>query len=448
MNLTPDFAAEIVKKAVAQGASAAEVILREGVEFSVSVRLGSVETLKESASKGLGLRVLCNGRQASVSSSDFSSDGIANLISTAVTLAQATSVDDTLGLPEAEELATEWPDLNLFDQAVLDLSAETKISMALAAEQAARDFDGRIVNFEGGGLDSVSGRTILANSLGFAGEYSGTFVSLATVPVAEENGHLQRDWWYDSRRALAKLESPESIGRRAAERTIRKLGGRKVKTQSCPVVYDPIVAQRFLGEIFSAVSGDAVFRKSSFLVGKLEEPIAVPGLTVIDDGRLPGAAGSRPFDGEGLPTRRTLVIENGILKNYLLNTYTAKKLNLKSTGNASRGLVGAPSVGVNNLYMQAGPYSPEEIVGSVKNGFYVTELIGFGVNTVNGDYSQGASGVWIEDGKLTFPVEEVTVASNLKDMLMNLEMIGNDLDFRGRVTAPTIKFSQMTMSGE
>ena len=447
-NITPDFAAGIVQQAMRQGASAAEVVISEGVEFSVSVRLGDIETLKESASKGLGLRVLCDGRQATVASSDFSPEAITELVATAVKLAQTTSVDDTAGLPAPDELASNWSDLGLYDPAVVALSAEEKIAMALAAEQAARDFDPRIVNFEGGGLDSGISRRILANSLGFAGEYAGTSITLATVPVAKEGDQLQRDYWYDSRRSLALLETPDSIGKRAATRTLRRLGGRKVKTQSVPVVFDPIVAQSLLSDIFSAISGDAIFRKSSFLVDRLDEQIAVPELTVIDDGTLNGASGSRPFDGEGVPTGRTVVIENGILKTYLHNTYTARKLNVKTTGNASRSLAGIPSVGPNNFFIEPGTYTPEEIIRSVKNGFYITELIGFGVNVVNGDYSRGAAGIWIENGELTYPVEEVTVASNLKDMLKNLEMIGNDLEFRGRINAPTLKISTMILSGE
>ena len=448
MNITPEFASNIVRKALDQGASAVEVVIREAVEFSASVRLGDVETLKESASKGLGLRVLREGRQASVSTSDFSDAAIDDLVKTAVTLAGATSVDDTAGLPDADELATEFPDLDLYDEAIVAMSAEDKIAMALRAEEVARNYDPRIVNFEGGGVDSGTGRTILANSLGFAGEYRGASISLATVPVAEENGKLQRDYWYDTRRKLSQLDSPDDIGRIAAERTIRKLSGRRVKTQTCPIILAPEVARSLVGEIFSAASGDAIFRKSSFLVGKLGEKVAADSITVIDDGRIPGALGSRPFDGEGVPTRRTTVIENGVLQSYLHNTYTARKLNQRTTGNASRGLGGAPSVGANNFFLVAGPHAPADILKSVKNGFYVTEFIGFGVNPVTGDYSRGAAGLWIENGELTYAVEEVTVAGNLKQMLLDIEMIGNNLEFRGRISAPTIKIASMTVSGE
>jgi PmbA protein len=254
---------------------------------------------------------------------------------------------------------------------------------------------------------------------------------------------MQRDYWYDVRRKLVEMDSPEQIGRVAAERALRKLQARPVPTQSVPVVFEPPVARELLGDIFDAVSGESIFRKASFLVGRLGEQVASKNLSVIDDGARPGGLGSRPFDGEGLPTRCTVVIRDGVLESYLLNTYTARKLGMKSTGNAARGLVGVPTVEAGNLYIQPGRYSPREIIGSVTRGLYVTELIGFGVNIVTGDYSRSASGVWIENGELTFPVQGVTIAGNLKDMLNKIEMVGNDLEFRGSVVAPTLLVSQM-----
>ncbi|MFQ3581677.1 MAG: TldD/PmbA family protein [Chloracidobacterium sp.] len=450
MNLTPaEIAASVVERARRLGATAAEVLLRESVEFSASVRLGEVETVKEAASRGLGLRVLLDGRQASVSTSDLSPTALDELAETALALARATSVDDTAGIPDPSDLATETPDLDLYDAAILALSSDEKIRLALTAEEAARAYDARVVNFEGGGVDSGAGHTVLANSLGFVGEYRSASLSLATVPVARDaDGRLQRDYWYDTRRKVAALESPTSIGRRAAERAIRKLGARRVPTQRCPVVFAPEVAASLVGHIFGAVSGDAIFRKASFLVGKLGETIASPLVTVIDDGRLPQGLGSRPFDGEGVPTRQTVVIRAGTLESYLHNTYTARKLGERTTGNASRGLTGAPTVGANNMYLVAGPHPPEAILASVKNGFYVTELIGFGVNGVTGDYSRGAAGQWIQDGELAFPVEEVTIAGNLLTMLKQIEMVGNDLDFRGRMAAPTLKIGELMISGD
>jgi PmbA protein len=444
--LDKHFALEVARRAVARGADASEVIIRHRTEFSVGVRLGEVETLKESTDRGLGLRVLVEGKQASVSGSDFRPDAVSTLISEAVEMARATSPDDTAGLPDAEDMANEFPSLNLFDPQIEKLPTEEGIELALRGEQAARDASPLIVNFDGGGFSCGWGTEILANSLGFAGEYSSTFCSLATVPVASDGVRMQRDYWYDVRRSLADLESPEEIGAKAAHRTIRKLGARAIRTQQVPIVFESHVARELLGDIFDAVSGESIFRKSSFLVGRLAEKIASPHLSVIDDGRIAGRLGSRPFDSEGLPTRRTIVIREGVLENYLLNTYTGRKLGMKSTGNASRGLTGPPSVEAGNFYIEAGDFSPEEIIRSVSRGFYVTELMGFGVNIVTGDYSRSASGLWIENGELAYPVQGVTVAGNLRDILQSVEMVGNDLDFRGSLVSPTLLIGRMTVS--
>lgn len=445
LELTKESALSLAYEAVRRGASAAEVIIRHRTEFSVGVRLDEVETLQQSSDQGLGLRVLIDGKQASVSGSDLRRDTVLSLMDEAIELARATSPDDTSGLPEASEFATLIPDLDLHDTAIEQLKTEEKIELALRAERAARDYSDLIINFDGGGFDSASGTAILANSLGFAGEYSATSCSLIAVPVASEDGKMQRDYWYDVRRKLSEMSTPEQIGVMAAKRTLRKLRARPVPIQNVPVVFEPNIARDLLGDIFNAVSGESIFRKSSFLVGQLGERVASERLTVVDDGTKPRALGSRPFDGEGLPTRRTVVINNGVLESYLLNTYTARKLGLKSTGNAGRGLVGAPSVEAGNMYIEPGPHSPDDIIKSVSKGFYVTELIGFGVNIVTGDYSRSASGIWIENGELTFPVQGVTIAGNLKEMLNEVEMIGNDLDFRGSVVSPTLLIGRMTI---
>jgi PmbA protein len=411
----------------------------------VGVRLGEVETLKESTDRGLGLRILIDGRQSSVSGSDFSRDALTSLLDDAVELALLTSPDDTAGLPDAVDLATSVPDLDLYDEAIEKLSTEEQIGLALRAERAAREFSELIVNFDGGGFESTYGSIVLANSLGFAGEFKTTVCSLASVPVASENGKMQRDYWYDERRKLSEMDSPEEIGAMAARRTLRKLGGRAVPTQSVPVVLEPNMARDLLGDIFSAASGESIFRKASFLVGRLGERIANERVTVIDDGTMPRGRGSRPFDGDGLPTRRTVVINNGVLESYLLNTYTARKLGLRSTANAGRRLTGGTGVEAGNLYIQPGPYSQDEIIGSVSKGLLITELLGFGVNIVTGDYSRSASGIWIENGELTFPVQGVTIAGNLKEMLEAIEMVGSDLDFRGSVVSPTLLIGRMTI---
>ena len=258
---------------------------------------------------------------------------------------------------------------------------------------------------------------------------------------------MQRDYWYSVSRRAKGLETPEAVGRKAAERALRRLGARKIPTCRVPVVFDPETARALVAHVFEAVRGDAVYRSASFLAGKLGERVAGENVTVLDDGLRPGGFGSRPFDGEGIPASVTPVIEKGVLKNYLLNCYTARKLKLRSTGNASRGIAGPPAVGQKNFYLTAGPYTPEEILRSVKNGFYVTELIGFGVNIVTGDYSRGAAGLWIENGELTYPVEEVTIAGNLAEMLNHVTMIGSDLEFKSPLAAPTLLVEGLTVAG-
>jgi PmbA protein len=445
--LTKETAQHLAEEAVRRGASAAEVVMTRRKEFDVSVRLGDVEKVKESIDQGMGLRVLIDGQQSSVSCSDFTTDAVLNLIDEAIELARAASVDESAGLPEVSEFATELPDLELFDEEIEGLGTERKIEMALAAERAAQAYSERVINFDGGGLETATGTVILANSLGFAGEYRTTVIGLATVPVAvDDEGRMQRDYWYDSRRRLKDLAEPEEIGRTAAARTLRKLNGRSVPTQTVPVVFDPNMAASLLGNLFDALSGESVFRRASFLAGHLGEEVASPRLAVADDGLIKAGLGSRPFDGEGLPTRRTVLVRDGRLESYLLNSYTARKLGLRSTGNAARALVGAPTVEVGNLYALAGEHRPAEIIGSVSKGLYLTEMIGHGVNIVTGDYSRSAAGLWIENGELTFAVQGVTVAGNLKEMLRGIEMVGNDLDFRSSVVAPTLLIDHMTIS--
>ncbi len=269
------------------------------------------------------------------------------------------------------------------------------------------------------------------------------------MPIAQdEAGHMQRDYWYSVARSLARLDPAEQVGKEAARRTLRRLGARKAKTAHVPVVLDPMVANSMLEHIFEGVNGDSVYRGASFLAGKLGQPIAGSNITVIDDGTMIGGFGTSPFDGEGIPTRRTVVIENGILKSYLLNTYTAKKLDLETTANASRGLAGTPGIGPGNYFLQAGTKSPQQIIGDIKEGLYVTEFLGMGVNLVTGDYSRGASGLWIVNGELAYPVEEITVAGNLKDIFNNISEIGSDLEFRGSVASPTIRIDGLTVGGE
>ena len=447
MTDTKRFVADIVARALKAGASAADAVYREGDEFSTLVRMGEVEQLKESGSRGVGLRVFLGKRSASTYTSDLSKEGLEQLVSGAVALAAVTSEDPLAGLPDPAELGSLSGDLGLYFDDVYSLPTAERIEYARRAERAALGADPRITNSEGGGFDASTGRTALANSLGFCGEYRGSRCTIAAVPIAAENGAMQRDWWFSMARSLKKLESPESVGHKAAERALRRLGARKVKTTQVPVVFEPMVARSIIEHVFEAANGDAVYRGASFLKDKLGEIVAGRNVTVVDDGAMPGGFGTSPFDGEGVPSRRTVVIENGMLRSYLLNSYTARKLGLKTTGNASRGLAGNPGISSGNFYIEPGTKTPEQIIAGVKNGLYVTDMLGFGGNLVSGEYSRGASGLWIENGELTFPVEEVTVGGNLKEMFRNIAEIGNDLEFRGAVASPTLRIEGMTVAG-
>jgi len=444
-----ELAQDIVRRAMAGGATAAECVVREGDEFSTLVRLGQVETLKESGSKAIGVRVFNGKRAASTYSSDFSREGLDRMVKSALELSKITSEDPFGGIPEASQLGSVSGDLDLYSPDVYSLPGEERIAYARRAEKAALDYDPRIKNSEGGSFDAATGHKVLANSHGFVGEYRRSYCSVAAVPIAQnENGSMQRDYWYSVARNLGRLESPEEVGKIAAQRTLRRLGARKVKTSHVPVVLDPLVAVSMLDHIFEGINGDSVYRGASFLAGKLGQKIAGDRVNVIDDGTMVGGFGTSPFDGEGIPTRRTVVIENGVLKSYLLNTYTAKKLGLQTTGNASRGLAGTPGIGPGNYFLQPGAKTPQEIIGEIKDGLYVTEFLGHGANLVTGDYSRGASGMWISGGELAYPVEEITVAGNLKEIFFNISEIGSDLEFRGAMACPTIRIEGLTVGGE
>ena len=444
-----NLAQEMVSRAMSGGASAAECVIAEGDEFSTLVRLGQVETLKESGSRSIGVRVFNGKRAASTYSSDFSRDGLDRMLKSALELSKITSEDPFGGLPEASQLGSLSGNLDLYHPDVYSLPGQERIAYARRAEKAAMDVDARIKNSDGGSFDAATGHKIFANSLGFLGEYRRSYCSVAAVPIAQdESGAMQRDYWFSVARSLAKLDSPENVGKIAAQRTLRRLGARKVKTAQVPVIFDPLVAASILEHIFEGINGDSVYRGASFLAGKLTEKIAADHITVIDDGTIPGGFGTSPFDGEGVPTRRTVVVENGVLKSYLLNTYTAKKLKLQTTGNASRGLAGTPGIGIGNYFLQPGTKSPAEVIGGIKEGLYVTEFLGQGVNLVTGDYSRGASGMWVSGGEFAYPVEEITVAGNLKDIFFNISEIANDLEFRGPVACPTIRIDGLTVGGE
>jgi PmbA protein len=446
-------ASEVVARAIKAGATDAEAVVSEGDEFSVSVRMGEVETLQESGSRGLGLRVFMGNRSASASTSDLTADGILQLVSGAMALAQVTEEDAFAGLPDQADFGQLEGDLHLYFEDVYSLPAAERIEQARRAEAAALAADSRITNSQGGHFDAATGRRVLANSRGFLGEYRSSYCGISAAPLAmDANGAMQRDFWSSSARRMADLESPESIGQEAARRALRRLGARRVPTQRVPIVFAPEVARSLVGHLFEAASGDSIWRSASFLAGQLGESIAAPNITIVDDHTMilpngSGGFGSSPFDGEGLPTRRTVVVQSGILQTYLLNTYTARKLGMRSTGNATKGLTGSPGIGSGNLYLLPGTQTPEEILAGIQTGFYVTSLMGFGANLVTGDYSRGASGLWIENGELTHAVEEVTIAGHLREMLHNISAIGDDLVFRGSAASPTLRIDGMTVAG-
>ncbi|HEX4278725.1 MAG TPA: TldD/PmbA family protein [Bryobacteraceae bacterium] len=443
----PELARDIVKQAVGSGATDAECTISEGDEFSANVRMGELETLKEAGSRGAGLRVLIGKRMGASYTSDLTAEGIQQMVRSAIDLAALTTEDPHAGLPDPEELGALSTDLELFSNDTAGLPTEERIAIAKRAEAAALAVDPRITNSEGASFDLSVGGRVFANSRGFLGSYRSSYCSVSAVPVATLNGSMERDYWFTIARNYKGLEDAESVGRKAAERALRRLGAVKVETQRVPVIFEPRTARTLLGNIFEAVDGRSIYRKASFLAGKLGEKIADERITLIDDGTIPGLFGSSPFDDEGVPTRRTPVIERGVLKSYLLNTYTARKLNLKTTGNASRGITGNAGIGHGNFFLEAGTRSPEEIIRGVKNGFFVTELIGSGVNIVTGDYSRGAVGLWIKDGELAFPVSEVTIASTLQEMLNGIGEIGSDLEFLSSTSAPTIMIGEMTVAG-
>jgi PmbA protein len=447
-----DEAEAIVKKALRAGATDADVIVRQGDEFEAEVRMGELESLKNSGARAVGLRVFVAGpegsRVGSTSSSDLTPGGIAHLVNGAIALARISSPDPFRDLPEAGAFGAIDTELELYYEDVYSLPNAERIEYARRVEAAALAADPRIRNSDGGSFSAATSLKILANSRGFTGASRSSYCGISAVPIATgANGEMQRDGWSSNARSLAKLESPEAVGREAARRTLRRLDARRVPTQKVPVVFAPETARSIISAMADAANGDAIYRGSSFFAGKMGQQVAAASVNVINDGTLPGLFGSAAFDGEGLPTRRTILIENGILRSWLLNTYTARKLGLSSSGNAARGLTGNPGIGTHNLFLPAGTLTPEEIIADIPTGLYLTEFLGRGINMVTGDYSRGASGLWIENGQLSYAVQEITVAGNLKDMFREISAIGNDLEFRSSTACPTLRIDGLTIAG-
>jgi len=423
------------------GADEIEVGIGDGEEFSLDVRMGDIENLVEAGSRSMGLRVIKDGKTAFASSSDLAPETLEHLVRNAVKRAELSSFDPFAGLPELSSRRIDPKSLDLYDPEVSELNDIIKIDLALEAERVALA-DKRITNSYGASFGTHEIRSVLASSNGFSGDFRKTYCSLSLGLQAGETDDLVEDFWFSSETHFRDLETPEQVGRKAVERTVRQLHPRKIKTQRVPVIFEPLMTSSLLGFLFGCVTGTAIYQKASFLVDKLGQPIANDRITVFDDGLMPGKLGTSPFDAEGVPSQRTVVVEKGVLKNYLCNTYAARKLKLRTTGNSDGG-----GVSPNNFYLEPGAHSPDEIIRSCAKGLLLIRTLGHGLNPVTGDISRGAFGLWIEKGEIAYPVSEITISGNLGVLLKNVEMVGNDLEFRGSICGPTIKVAEMTVAG-
>ena len=425
------------------GADAADALFVEGVSSSVSYRLGKLEDVERAESYDLGLRVFVGARVAIVSSTDFSADALAALPTRAVAMARLAPEDKFAGLAPTDRLAKSWPDLDLADAA--EPAADRLIELARAVEGAAMAVPG-VTNSEGGGASFSRNAVALATSTGFHGRYAGTSHGIGVAVLAGEGTGMERDYDHDSARHAGDLRGAEEIGRAAGEKAVRRLNPRSMKSQSVPVVFHPDEAGGLLGHFAGAISGASIARGVSFLKEKMGQAVFAPGIRVIDDPHRVRGLRSKPFDGEGVANARRALIEDGKLTSWLLDCASARQLGLETTGHASRGPGGPPSPSITNLYLEAGAASVKELIGDIKQGFYVTELMGMGVNNVTGDYSRGAAGFWIENGEIAFPVSEITIAGNLLDMFARL-VPASDLVFRHGTNAPTVRIDGMTLAG-
>jgi PmbA protein len=443
-----NLARSVVRSALDRGAGVAEAGARGGFDLSVRVRLGKPELVEEAGHHSVSLRVIRDGRVAITSTSDLSGEGIARLVDDALELAELAEPDAAAGPADPSELAhPPFPDLQLLDESVAGIDGAAALERAIAAERAALEFDPRITLSEGATFSRSDGTSAMVLSNGFEGVSRGSYASLSVAPVASDgDGKKRRGHYWTGGRYASMLEAPEAVGREAARRTLEKLGARKVPTTEAPVVFDPDVARSLLGSFAGCIMGGAIWRKSSYLLEREGTAVASPLVSIVDDPLILRAPGSRPYDGEGLPSRRNVVVEAGVLKTFLLDCYSARKLGRKSTGSAGRG-GGSPGPTTSNLQLLAGATPPEAILASTPRGLYVTELMGFGFNPVTGDFSRGASGFWIENGQKTFPVSEVTISSTLDAMLKGIDAVGTDLELKTSTAAPTLRVATMTISG-
>lgn len=440
-SFTPDYLRALASRALelarAGGASAAETEVSEGSGQTVSVRKGEVETLEYNKDKGLSVTVYIGQRRGHAATSDFSDDAIKRTVEKALIIARYTAEDDCAGLADADLLAREVPDLDLYHP--WDLSVDQAIELARACEAAAFSVDRRIRNSEGATVSTQVSQFVYANTLGFMGGYPSSRHSVSCAVIAEEGGTMQRDYWYDTARATEDMTAVEAVGRKAGERTVRRLNARKLSTRHCPVLFEAPVASGLIASFVSAVSGGHLYRKSSFLLNSLGKQVFPAFVQIYERPLLPRGLASAPFDHEGVATHDRDVVRDGVVQGYFLGSYSARKLGMRSTGNAG---------GNHNLII---PSTGEDFAGLLKRmdtGLLVTELLGHGINMVTGDYSRGAAGFWVEKGEIAYPVEEITVAGNLKDMFLGIQAIGSDVEMRGSRRVGSILIDRMTVAGE
>jgi PmbA protein len=438
-----DLAERLVSAARRAGADAADAIAVRSISLSVEVREGAVEESERAEGDDMGLRVLVGKRQAVVSTNEAKGNGADALAERAVAMARAAPEDRYAGLADEKILAHEFPDLDLIDPALPDVAALERY--ARAAEAAALSVKG-VSKSGGAGASAGIGGMVLVTSDGFRGAYVGSRHSMSAVAIAGEGTGMERDYDFSSTLHSGDLAAPEKIGRIAGERAVKRLNPRKVETRRVPVVFDPRIANTLVGHLASAINGASIARKTSFLKDRMGERLFRPGIRIIDDPLRRRGLRSRPFDGEGVAGRPLAVIDDGVLKSWFLDSATARELSLATTGHAARGVSSSPSPSPTNLHLEAGSATPSELIAGIEDGFYVTDLIGMGTNLVTGDYSRGASGLWIEHGELTYPVSEVTIAGHLNDIFASLTP-ANDLEFRYGTNAPTVRLEGLTVAG-
>ncbi|TDR70631.1 metalloprotease PmbA [Paludibacterium purpuratum] len=430
-------AQHVLELASRRGATACEVDVSEGLGQTVSVRLGEVETVEYNQDKGVGVTVYFGQKKGHASTSDFSERALADTVEAAANIARFTAEDPCSGLADAALLATEFPDLDLYHP--WDLSMDDAVALTRECEQAARSVDSRIVNSEGGTLSRQASQFIYANSQGFCQGFPSTRYSLSAAVVAEENEAMQRDYWYSAARHPQDLASADEVGRLAGERTVRRLGARPLKTGRYPVIFEANVAASLIGHLVTAVSGGNLYRQSSFLLGAQGTEVFSPVVTIDEDPFLLRGLASGAFDSEGVETRARRLIDRGVLTGYLLGSYSARKLGLSTTGNAG---------GAHNLLVHSTGQTLPALLSEMGSGLLVTELLGHGVNTVTGDYSRGAAGFWVENGVIVHPVEEITVADNLRDLFQRVTAIGTDSVVRGATRIGSVLVSSMSVAGQ